>query len=827
MKTLHLVCNAHMDPVWQWRWSEGLGAALSTFRVAADFCEQFDQFVFCHNESLLYEWVEQHDPKLLSRITRLIKSGRWKIMGGWYLQPDCNMPAGESIVRQIQVGYEYFKEKFGVEVHTAINVDSFGHSKGLVQILQKAGYTGYVLMRPDSGTGLLEDLPQRFCWEGYADTRIKGYRLNTPYNTLYGTSAKVIEDYIAQNDTEETVLMRFWGIGDHGGGPSRVDLTQVNELIARKKDEVEIVHSTPDAFMDALDINTLPTFERDLNPIDAGCYTSMHRVKQLHRRLEGQLMMAERVASLCDMCGLVAYPSAQMPELWKDLLFSQFHDILPGTSIKPAEEDAIQRLYHGLEATDRILIGNLYALAQDQQPPEEGDIPLLVLNPHPYPVTEVFSCEFMLADQNWTPNFTSGTVYQNGVALPTQMEKEHSSMNLDWRKQVCFTATLAPLSVNRFDCHLETLPEKPFRIRDLTALPEYCFEANGLVCVFDTSTGTMKSLQRDGVNFIRPGFGGLAVYRDDCDPWLINGKSITEKIGEFRLLDREEATRYAACEVAEVSPMRIIEDGNARTCIEVLLGYGQSYARMLYRLPKQGGDIQLEYTVHWNEKDTMLRAMLPHALQDVAYTGQDMFGNKKLTTEYEMVAQRWVMAEEQKENRALAVLNDSCYGTMLQPDAIFPSMLRAPTYTCHRIEDRPRLPLERYYPRMDQGEHTFRFAILIGTRDELRATADKKAQVFNEFPIAVSAFCGGYEKREAAIFRVENVRMDTCKKAKDGKGYILRLFNYQNESVSARIFIDVLKIDVTIDFIAQEFKTVYVSDGYFAEADLLTEKIIK
>ena len=431
MKKLHLVCNAHMDPVWQWRWQEGLGAALSTFRVAADFCEQFDHFVFCHNEALLYEWVEEHDPALFARIRALVASGKWKIMGGWYLQPDCNMPAGESIVRQMQVGYDYFMERFGVRVHTAVNLDSFGHSKGLVQILQKAGYEGYMMMRPDPGIGLLDDLPQRFCWKGYAGSQVKGYRLNTPYNTLYGTAARVIEDYIGQCGDEE-VLMRCWGIGDHGGGPSRVDLTEVNALIARKAGEIEMIHSDPDSFMDALDIRALPVVDYDLNPMDAGCYTSMHKVKKLHRSLEAQLMMAEKVCSLRALEGLGAYPAEQLQGLWKDLLFAQFHDILPGTCVQAAEEDSIRLLCHGLEETDRLLTAGLYALARNQQPPVEGDIPLLVLNPHPYPVTDVFECEFMLADQNWTPNFTAGTVYQNGVALPTQMEKEASSMNLDW-----------------------------------------------------------------------------------------------------------------------------------------------------------------------------------------------------------------------------------------------------------------------------------------------------------------------------------------------------------------------------------------------------------
>ena len=234
---VHLVCNAHLDPIWLWNWPEGLGAAISTFRVAAQFCEETENFLFTHNEALLYEWVEENDPALFERIRKLVKAGKWKIMGGWYLQPDCNMPAGESIVRQILTGNRYFKEKFGESCEVAVSMDCFGHSKGLVQILEQAGYTGYLYMRPDYHLGLL-DIPQRVCWEGYNGSRVKAYRLNTGYNTLYGTAAGVIEGYVKETYDGTCDIMRAWGIGDHGGGPSRVDLTQVNEFIEREKDNI-------------------------------------------------------------------------------------------------------------------------------------------------------------------------------------------------------------------------------------------------------------------------------------------------------------------------------------------------------------------------------------------------------------------------------------------------------------------------------------------------------------------------------------------------------------------------------------------------------------
>ena len=108
-RTLILVCNSHIDPVWLWPWEEGLAATLATFRAAADLCDEFDGFVFCHNEALLYQWVEEHEPPLFARIRRLVEERRWHVMGGWYLQPDCNLPSGESLVRQVLAGKQRCK----------------------------------------------------------------------------------------------------------------------------------------------------------------------------------------------------------------------------------------------------------------------------------------------------------------------------------------------------------------------------------------------------------------------------------------------------------------------------------------------------------------------------------------------------------------------------------------------------------------------------------------------------------------------------------------------------------------------------------------------
>jgi alpha-mannosidase len=828
MRKVHLICNAHLDPVWQWDLLEGLGAAISTFRVAADFCEEFDNFVFNHNEAILYKWIEEYDYPLFERIKALVKMGKWHIMGGWYLQPDCNMPSGESIVRQISTGIRYFWEKFDVRPTIAVSMDCFGHSKGLVQILQKAGYTGYMFMRPDAGAGFLEDLPQTFNWQGYSGSEIKGFRLNSSYNTLYGGAAKAVADYASSNKSTEDIL-RCWGIGDHGGGPSRKDIIEINELIASDKDN-EIIHSTPESFMNEMDINKLPKFNRDLNPIDVGCYTTMNMVKKLHRMLENKLAISEKVSSICDINSLVAYPSDKIDEAYTDLLFCEFHDILPGSSVKPVEEHAIQKLYHGLEITDNIINRVLYALSATQLPASKDEIPILILNPHPYEITDTFECEYMLSDQNWSGSFISGTVYSGDTPLPSQIEKENSSLNLDWRKKISFYGTVKPMTVNRFNCKLKILDQKPEVVKDLTGQNNFTFKNETTEIVLNTKDGSIDSYQVNSVEYCNKGLGQLLVYKDNFDPWLLSGKTIDELIGSFELLNESESAAFGGALGDKLSPIRVIEDGEVRTCIEVLLGYNNSRARVVYKLSKNQCSFDMEITIRWSEKDRLVRLNIPNNFKNPEYLGQDMFGEKVLNAESEMVAQKWVMAVDGNTDRAMSIINDCTYGLKIDHCGIQQSLLRAPAYTCLQLEwhpvnleSIPTLTHDRCYPRIDQGERVFNFSIMVGDSKFIKRTIDLKAQYKNELPVAVSYFPSGEGDKDHSVFTVEGVRMDTFKKSYDGKAYILRLYNYNDYKVNAHIVIDILSINHFCDFMPFEIKTMRVHKGAIREVNLIDE----
>ncbi|MDD4002839.1 MAG: alpha-mannosidase, partial [Clostridia bacterium] len=398
MKKVYLICNAHIDPMWLWEWEEGAAAAVSTFRSAAYLCENYDTLIFNHNEALLYKWIEQYEPELFERIKILVKKGRWNIIGGWYLQPDCLMPSGEGFVRQILEGNNYFKEKFDIDFKTAINLDSFGHTRGLVQIMAKCGYENYLVCRP-----LNKDFPLKsnnFYWEGFDGSKIFTRRHYELYNSPLGQAAEKIEDRINSIEEGEN-LMILWGVGNHGGGPSEKDINDIAALSQKMlSKDIHIKHSTPDEYFDAVKADNSNIIKTSLKPCNTGCLSSMALIKQKYRELENLLFATEKIASAASAYGLVKYPKNEIREAIEDLLLIQFHDILPGTAIKPVEEAGLRIAHHGIEILTRIRARCFFALAKSQEVVTEG-YPVLVYNYHPYTADSVIECEFQLADQNW------------------------------------------------------------------------------------------------------------------------------------------------------------------------------------------------------------------------------------------------------------------------------------------------------------------------------------------------------------------------------------------------------------------------------------------
>ena len=816
MKKFHLISNAHLDPVWQWEWEEGAAAAVSTFRCAASFCREFDGYIFCHNESLIYRWVEEYEPSLFAEIQVLVKLGKWHIMGGWHVQPDCNLPSGEAFARQIAEGRKYFKEKFGKAPTTAINFDPFGHTRGLVQIMAKSGYDSYLFCRPGADQCALPD--ETFTWVGYDGSTVTGQRAAEGYGTSLGHALDAIRG-VEGRDTKGRPNFRLWGVGDHGGGPSRQDIAAINEYIEECRERgVAVVHSTPeDYFADvraylAESGEALPEHRGDLNLWAPGCYTSQVLIKQKYRQVENMLFSTEKMYTQLAALGRLAYPEKEFGEVLYDLLTIQFHDILPGSSVRPAEEMAVRMLDHALEILSRLRARGFFALSENQPEAAEGEIPVLVYNPHPYEVTGDFECEFMLADQNWSAGFTMPSVYQNGTYLPSQCEKENSNIPLDWRKRAVFRATLAPMAMSRFDVRLKLIDRKP--IPDERTLggddPEYfVYKTPHMTVEIDKKNGLIHRWTVDGADYLGAGACGIHVLQDLEDAWGMTKTAWKDKIGKFKLLSTEESTRFSAQD-DPLPPIRIIEDGDVRTVIEVVLGYENSRAVLRYKLSKHAPVIDVDLIVHNCETRKMFKLALPVALADPAPAFEVAFGEEPLRTDgTECVGHKYVTVTS-PEGRRLNVYNRGTYGASYENGLLYLTLLHSPGYTTHPLGDRRVLPTDRYTDHMEQGERRFSFRLTAGQVTDTHTARD--GLTFNEEPMVLSFFPKGGSTETAVkgdesfcTLTGDTVVM-TAQKPIEG-GLMVRLFNPLNEGTACTLSFPSLRISADLTFTPFEAKT--------------------
>ena len=777
MKRLHLICNAHLDPMWQWNWEEGAAAAISTFRAAVRFCEEYDTFVFNHNEALLYQWTEMYEPETFERIRKQVARGHWKIMGGWYLQPDCNLPSGEAMVRQIREGNRYFREKFGIDgFETAICFDSFGHSRGLIPILRKCGYRNYMTVRP--GREARPDLPEFFRWKGFDGSELLVSKTDA-YNSPMGHVGEYLREELPKK--KEEVVTVLWGVGNHGGGPSRADIETV-EAFLRSEKGFEALQSDPDAFFrEARERNrNVPVTEEYLGTVFPGTFTSQMRIKRAYRKLETEYFQTERLVAAAQMNGDL--PKGEFPELraaLSDLLFSQFHDVLAGTLGQAAEQNALQRLSHGLEETERIRARAYFSMIRAERPAVNGEYPVFVFNPFPYPVRTVVDCEVQLADQNWTETSTYFQAVDKNSEVPSQIEKESGNVNLDWRKRVIFLATLKPMQMSRFDLYPHRGEKRVFKVRDVGK--SFVFSNRYFEAEIDGTTGLLSRWIRRGVNLFRAPLTPV-VTEDSEDSWIMRREQYERQqktVGMFLPLSAEQRDFEGTAE--KLPAVRLIESGDVRSVVETALACGDSRIRLRYCFYRDLPYVDLDFEIHWRRKNGCLK--LDADLFPGQALGETMFGYDGLPQDQrEQPIHRWIAMRN--ENTTFAVLNRGSYGASCTKTCIRQSLLRSPAYVGHSIGDRPILPEDRIITRMDNGVRNVSLRLIAGS-EKLADRLSSLAAVYQTEWFVLPAFPVGEGRTRTAAVEVEDpeILLTACYWSEEQGGWVIRLHNGANRKI--------------------------------------------
>jgi alpha-mannosidase len=815
--SLHLICSAHLDPVWQWRWDEGASEALATFRNAVEILDEHPSLVFCHNEAVLYQWVERLDPALFDDIRELVEAGRWAVAGGWFIQPDVNLPGTESLIRTIVEGRRYFLERFRVVPRVAYNFDSFGHGGGLPQVLRRTGYEMYVHMRPQSEELTLPaDL---YRWRGVDGTTIPAYRIAVG---LYHTEHDNIETRLREGVALALKLRRdvpvFWGLGNHGGGATRRDLATIDSFIDRES-RVRIVHSTPDRFYEAVQAAAAkaPIHEGGLQRSFTGCYTSLARLKRQAVASLGRLVQAEAAAAAATWLAGAEFPEPELREAWKAHNFNDFHDILTGTCVEPAERDALGQYGQVEDVTRSVALEAAASLNRGSG--ESPSLPVTVVNTNPSlrRVPVEFEC---MADHRpfWTGTWRMRLFRADGGEVACQEEQPESLLPFNnWRRRVSFVDDLPGVGVARYELRAyeisgeageEGQPGGGGREAGQPAEPQG-EEPRGhgpgvgvpkparLDHRLDPKTGLVTALSPAEFTSLLAGplFMPLVV-EDAADSWGTGRGSYRKIVGRFKPVCR---------------PF-VIGRGPVRTITRSILGFGSSRLALDAVSYADWPVLELRFRVTWNEERRRLKLSARTALAAPNLLVEVPAGAIRRPADgEEHVHGRWLVVEGRAGGAkgtarsggnvrpgdrpaAIGIASSGQHGLDFKAGEIRLSVLRSSAY-CHeqgfdldaqaglasgtadKTTSAGKCPTGWKFA--DIGVHEFRMLVTAGTPAAVKAMmpglADHLAAPPAVYPHLPYDMTQVSTAETLLSLEPANVRLLACKRSWDGQALVVRL----------------------------------------------------
>lgn len=782
-RLLHMIGNAHIDPVWLWQWPEGYQEVRATFASAIDRMTEYPEFVFTCDSVLYLAWVEEHDPELFGQIGKRIADGRWQQVGGWWIEPDCNLPSGESFVRQALYAQRYLKEKFGVTSTVGCNVDPFGHNASLPQILRKSGMDAYIFMRPGPHEMTLPG--PYFWWESADGTRVLTYRIPHEYCSAGTDLGYQIDKSLAQLPPDAPELMVFYGVGNHGGGPTKANLDSIRRLDATGG-LPSLRCGVPRDFFDGLVASgaDIPVHAGELQHHAVGCYSAHSGVKRWNRRAENLLARAEKWASVAAVVAGVDYPAADLARGWQLVLFNQFHDTLGGAAIEPAYEDSRDQFGHAVSLAGEAFNRSAQSLSRRIAIEPEPDMtPLVVFNPHPWRLVADVEFEF-----GGFPAFGARAVDDEGNPVAVQRTRSKAAVN-GWRRRLTLAADVPPLGYRVYRLYPgDDQPGEPGVRATDTRL------ANDFVSAeFDRDTGWLRSL-RDEVSGVElAGAGGHAVVIDDqSDTWGHRVRAYDKVAGTFA-----------------VTSVRLVENGPVRAVVRVVSEYGRSALTEEYVLGARDRHVEVRVTLDWHERQKLLKLRFPTAVRDPEATFEIPYGHLvRPANGSEEAAQAWVdVSGELDDGRAgLAVLNDGKYGHDVLGGDIGITAVRSPVYAWHEPKE---LDPDEVYSFQDQGRQEFTYRLVPHGGDWRDAAVVRLAAELNQsaFPLLESYHDGDLPQARSFLSVSEgSVVASVLKMSEDGPDALV-VRAYETAGRACEATIEVFDRTVTAAFGPAEIKT--------------------
>lgn len=793
------VGHAHIDLAWLWRQVHAREKAQRTFATVLHLMDQYPEYRFMHSSPQLYRWLESDSPEIFDRVKGRIASGEWEITGGMWVESDTNMPSGESLIRQVVYGKRYMRETFGVDSKVLWLPDVFGYSAVLPQLLAKSGLPYFVTTKVSWNQ--FNRMPHdTFRWRGIDGSEVLAHFITTPERNSHHYTyngeldprevAGIWREY-RQKDVNDDLLLAY-GWGDGGGGPTREMLEAarvMNDLPGLPRVRPGHVEPYFERLAERVANQDLPVWDGELYlEYHRGTYTSQAAIKRDNRRNEVRLHDAEWAASLASILTGATYPD--LHEAWELLLYNQFHDVLPGSSITPVYVDSAADHRRSAQIAD-----SAYDEAVSGLPVADSGDGLLVLNSLGWERGGVLELP-------WTPE-TSDLVAMDeaGNGLPSQTtgaggERRRllsvppvPSLGYRWvRLGKAGEAGAAPggQTLRATDRSLENEHYR-LELNDNGHMVRLLDKANAREVLAPGRRGNVLQLFED-----KP----LAFDAWDVDPYY------------------QETLR----EVTELRECAVEENGPVRAVLRLRWAFGSS--EVVQRIVLRAGERRIDFRTHvdWRERRTLLKVAFPvqvrarHATYDIGLGAIERATHWNTSWDwarFEVPAHRW--ADLSEGNYGVALLNDCKYGYDVKDDVLRLTLLRSPI---------------RPDPDADRGKHEFTYALLPHAGDWRASDVVRQAQDLN-VPLRTARMrVGGprvaapNETAMAATFGFAhadagNVVIETLKRAEDGDGWILRMFEAtgsRSGDVTVRFGIDIARAAVC-DLLEDELVPLEVEGG--------------
>jgi len=754
---LHLAGHTHIDTAWLWPVRETVRKCARTFSTAVRLMENYPDFHFSCSQAQLYEFVRDYYPDLYRDIRRWIEAGRWHTTGAMWVETDCNAPSGESLIRQIMYGLEFFSREFGTRPRTCWLPDVFGYPGSLPQILKGCGLEYFFTCKLHWQS--TNPFPYHlFWWEGVDGSRVLAHipRLAGYYNGFPRPDQLMTAwENFHEKAVHDELLLPF-GYGDGGGGPTSEMLEFAARAVAfpglpaaRIGGEEEffdrVIASGPD----------LPVWQGELYlETHRGTFTSQARTKQANRRSELLLREAEIWASLAQMAGLDA-DASPLRDAWKRVLLQQFHDILPGSSIGEVYKDAAADFAVAQDAAVRVRDDAARRIAESAG--LTGDV--VVFNPLSHDRTDPFSV-ILPAGDDAPFHFRNA----RGDRCPVQIVGNAGDT---------VEVLVEPGAVPAFGA-------ASFRREPGESSPDDAPNAapnaleNAFFRIELDREGRItrlwdKRVQREVIGPDSPG-NDWQIFQDG-----------PEREAAWNVHDTFEKRRYPFDAPAEI---RLVETGPIRAAVRIERPFRSSYLRCDIRIYRNMPRIDFAMEVDWQERHAMLKVAFPVLVRSPHATFEIQFGALERPThrntsweqqKFEVPAQRW--ADLSEDAYGVSLLNDCKYGYDVKNNVLRLTLLRGPDYPD---------------PEADRGTHRFTYSLLPhpGSWQDggaVQAAAELNCPMSGFAPDAADAadvepgeFCG-------LRLRGRGVIAETLKPAENGDGWILRVYEAFGGRTRARI----------------------------------------